>query len=97
MPKIKVRLYAALREIAGESEVVIDTPQGISVKEMMRSFFEQYEEKFKERYGFSSRKDDVEKRFLVFVNDAPIYSLDGFDTKLKEGDKVDILEPISGG
>lgn len=97
MAKIKVRLYAALREIVGKNELVINVSQGTSVKRAMRSLFKKYEEEFKQRYGFSFQKDGTEKRFLVFVNDNPLHSLNGFDTELKEGDKVDVLEPISGG
>jgi len=97
MAKIILRLYAALREVVGEDKLIINVPEGSSVKDVMRSLFNRYEEKFRERYTLLFKEKDMEKRFLVFVNDNPVYSLDGFETKLKDKDKIDILEPISGG
>ena len=96
MLEVKLRLYSALREIVGEDKFIMNVPEGSSVKELIRSLLNQYEEKFRERYGLLFKKD-LEDRFLVFVNDNSIYSFDGFETKLKDKDKVDILEPISGG
>ena len=96
MPEVTLKLYSTLREIAGEGKIIMNVPEGSSVKELIRSLFNQHEEKFRERYGLLFKKD-LEYRFLVFVNDNSIYSIDGFETKLKDKDKVDILEPISGG
>ena len=99
MPEITLKLYATLREIAGEGKIIMNVPEGSSVKELIRSFLKQsnYKEKFIERYGSLFKKKNMEERFLVFVNNNPISSLNGFETKLKDKDKVEILEPISGG
>ena len=99
MPEITLKLYATLREIAGEGKIIMNVPEGSSVKELIRSLFNQanYKEKFIERYGSLFKKKNMEERFLVFVNNNPISSLNGFETKLKDKDKVEILEPISGG
>jgi MoaD family protein len=97
MPEVTLRLYATLREIAGEGKIIMNVPEGSSVKELIRSLFNQYKEKFIERYGLLFKKNNMEERFLVFVNNNPISSLNGFETKLKDKDKVEILEPISGG
>jgi len=97
MPEVTLKLYSVLREIAGEGKVIMNVPEGSSVKELIRSLFDQYKEKFMEKYGSLFKKKNMEERFLVFVNNNPIYSLDGFETKLKDKDKVEILEPISGG
>jgi len=97
MPEVTLKLYATLREIAGEGKIIMNVPEGSSVKELIRSLFDQYKEKFIERYGSLFKKKNMEERFLVFVNNNPISSLNGFETKLKDKDKVEILEPISGG
>ena len=96
MLEVKLILYSAMREIVGEGKFIMNISEGSSVKELIRSLFNQYEEKFRERYG-SLFKKDLEDRLLVFVNDNSIYSFDGFETKLKDKDKVEILEPILGG
>ena len=97
MPEVTLRLYSVLREIVGKDKLIMNVPEGSSVKELIRSLFDQYKEKFIERYGSLFKKKNMEERFLVFVNNNPISSLHGFETKLKDKDKVEILEPISGG
>jgi MoaD family protein len=97
MPEVTLRLYSVLREIVGKDKLIMNVPEGSSVKELIRSLFNQYQEKFIERYGLLFKKNNMEERFLVFVNNNPISSLNGFETKLKDKDKVEILEPISGG
>ncbi|PKP61745.1 hypothetical protein CVT91_02045 [Candidatus Atribacteria bacterium HGW-Atribacteria-1] len=97
MPEVTLRLYSVLREIVGEGKIIMNVPEGSSVKELIRSLFDQYKEKFIERYGSLFKKKNMEERFLVFINNNPISSLNGFETKLKDKDKVEILEPISGG
>jgi len=99
MSKVTLKLYSTLREIVGKDKLIMNVPEGSSVKELIRSFLKQsnYKEKFIERYGSTFKKDNMEERFLVFVNNNPISSLHGFETKLKDKDKVEILEPISGG
>jgi MoaD family protein len=97
MPEVTLRLYSVLREIVGKDKLIMNVPEGSSVKELIRSLFDQYKEKFIERYGLLFKKNNMEERFLVFVNNNPISSLHGFETKLKDKDKVEILEPISGG
>jgi MoaD family protein len=97
MPEVTLKLYSVLREIVGKDKLIMNVPEGSSVKELIRSLFDQYKEKFIERYGSLFKKKNMEERFLVFVNNNPISSLHGFETKLKDKDKVEILEPISGG
>jgi len=56
MLEVTLKLYSALREIAGEGKVIMNVPEGSSVKELIRSLFNQYEEKLMEKYGLLFKK-----------------------------------------
>lgn len=96
MAKVTVRLYSALREVAGESTLKMTVPDNSLVKDILKRIFRQFRKGFEERYR-AVGEDKILDYFLVFVNNTPISHLEGLETKVEEGDVLDILEPVSGG
>ncbi len=89
---IKLRLFSALREIAGAKEVEVEGEE-LSVKEALQRFAAKYGEKAKTTL-FDSQ-GEVLPSVLVLVNgDA---AGDGPATRVRKGDTIQILLPTAGG
>lgn len=80
--KIRVLLFASVRQSAGGDEMTLDLPEGTTAGEIL----ERLREKIPALEGLSDRiKLAVGEEFV------------GPDYKLKEGDVAAIIPPMSGG
>ena len=80
--KIKVRFFAAPREVLGTAEVEVEVPTGTTVGELIDRLVEEY----------PSLRSHT--RFLnVAVNRGYV----GMQTVLHDGDEVACLPPVGGG
>lgn len=80
--KVEVLLFASLRDAIGEASVMVQASEGMSVSEVARLLFEQ---------RGVARLGGLPVRFAVdetFVSDAHV---------LRDGDRVAIIPPVSGG
>ena len=80
--RVRVRLFASLREAAGQERLELDLPDGVSVEAAWRSL--------------AGRHPALEARrasLAAAVNRA--YA--GFDATLRDGDEVAFIPPVSGG
>jgi molybdopterin converting factor small subunit len=80
---VRVRLFAALRELAGESFVDVDANDAPDVEALLRVMAERYGPRF-ERIVASG---------TVIIGGEPA----GLDRGLAESDDVALLPPVSGG
>ena len=96
MLRVTVNLYSVLREVAGRSTLKMAVPDKSSVKDVIDKIIRRFKEGFEDRYRLVG-EDNITEYFLVFVNNTPISHLEGLETKIEEGDVLDILEPVSGG
>jgi len=80
--RVKVRLFASLRETVGQEELTLDVPQGATAEDVWRALVE-------EEPALASRR----RSLMASVNRkyAP------FDTPVAEGDEVVFIPPVSGG
>ena len=89
-----VRLYASLRELAGEREIDLALPDGATVGDLLKRLVEV-------RPGLAPRLLDEDgniPRFVnVFVNGRDVRYLSGLDTPVMPDDEVVILPPAAGG
>ncbi len=89
-----VRLYASLREVAGERDIEVALPGGATIRDLLNRLAEL-------RPGLSQRLLDEDgniPRFAnVFVNGRDIRHLSGLDTPVMPDDEVTILSPAAGG
>ncbi len=91
MGKVKVKLYATLKEIIGKDTVFIEAK---TVKEAIDNLIKLYPELSNVIIGENGElKDD----YIYLVNGRNIVFLQKKDTPLKEGDKLTIFPPVGGG
>ncbi len=91
MGKVKVKLYATLKEIIGKDTVFVEAK---TVREAIDNLIKLYPELSNviiENNG--NLKDD----YIYLVNGRNIVFLQNEETPLKEGDKVTIFPPVGGG
>jgi len=93
--KIKVKFFTSLREITGKKEDEIQSPSIITVEELLTHLSKKYGREFTE-YLYDE-KGKVRTYIQILINGRGINALQGFETKLKEGDTVAIFPPVGGG
>lgn len=80
--KIKVKLFAILRERVGESEITITISNGITVNQLNREILKKYPQ----LKSFSNK-------FVTSVN----RKVTAGDTIISSKDEIALLPPVSGG
>jgi molybdopterin converting factor subunit 1 len=80
--RVRVRLFASLRETVGASEVDLDLPEGATAEEAWQRLAGVH-------VGLETRR----ARLTAAVNRR--YA--AFDTPLRDGDEVVFVPPVSGG
>jgi molybdopterin converting factor subunit 1 len=80
--KIKVRLFAILREMVGEREITITVPAGITVSYLNNEILKKYPQ----LKSFSNK-------FVTSVN----CKVTTGDTVITSSDEIALLPPVSGG
>ena len=80
--KIKVRLFANLRELVGEREITITVPSGVTVSYLNNEILKKYPQ----LKSFSNK-------FVTSVN----CRVTTGDTIITSSDEIALLPPVSGG
>ena len=87
MAKVKVRMYATVREVAGIPETAVDAPD---LEALMGRLTEMFGSEFSHLLAGG-------EGVVILVNGRNIKSGPRRDLRLKEGDEVSIFPPVSGG
>jgi len=93
--KVKVKFFTVLREITQKREEEIELPNAATVERLINLLSERHGRKFTEYVYGEAKKVRSDLQFLV--NGRSTTTLQGFKTKLENGDKVAILPPVGGG
>jgi molybdopterin synthase sulfur carrier subunit len=80
--KIKVKLFAILREKVGESEITITVPTGITVNYLNSEILQKY-----------PQLKSFNNKFVTSVN----WKVTTGDTIISSKDEIALLPPVSGG
>lgn len=88
-----VRLFASLRKVVGQKELVIPAD---SVRELVEKFTESYE-KISPLLLESANPLKLKPYNIILVNGRDIRSLHGVQTRLKNEDVVSMFPPVGGG
>jgi sulfur-carrier protein len=80
--RVRVRLFASLREVVGESEVELELPEGATAEVA-------WERLVREHPALAARR----ARLTAAINRT--YAT--FDTALRDGDELVFVPPVSGG
>jgi release factor glutamine methyltransferase len=93
--KIEIRLFATLRELAGQRVLIEELPEGSDVLGALRKLCGQFGAEFRKQVFDEHGQPNESLRILV--NGQNIASLQGTGTGLKDGDVVAIFPPVAGG
>jgi molybdopterin converting factor subunit 1 len=80
--KIKVRLFAVLKEAVGKKEIIIAVPSGVTLKMLKNKILQEY-----------PALNSFSNKFILSVN----LKVATDDTIITPSDEIAILPPVSGG
>jgi len=93
--EVKVRFFARLHEIIGEKEKSVMIREGDSVRTVLATLSKQYGEKFdKYMYG---KDGGIADHLQILLNGTNTANLEGLETKIDEGARIDIVPLVAGG
>jgi len=93
--KVKVLLFASLREIAGAGSIEVELPSGATVLDVLRKLAELLGDDFKQRlFREGGRFNDY---LRVTVNRVYLRVPEELGREVCSGDEIAILPPASGG
>jgi len=92
---LTVKFIGALRHISGKTELIINFQQGMSLKELVTKLSQDLPPLGK---TFSDQQlNDSKSNALILVNGREISVLNGYETKLNEGDEIVFIPVVHGG
>jgi MoaD family protein len=90
---VTVRLYTALRAIAGEDEVQVEA---LNVQDALTTLAKKYGPEFKDSLFDSQNNIDL-RFYRIFVNKEVLTPETGLSKRLKDNDLIQIFPPVVGG
>lgn len=87
--RIKIRFLSTFHEIRAEN-IDLEVPPDTSVLKLLEILKEKFGENF-------SNLVKIPDYLMIFINDVNCRQLQGFETRLKEGDRVTLGHILAGG
>jgi len=97
MIQVTAKVYSILRQIVGRPVLVVEVPENSSVKDVLQKVVDDHKSSFEQNYLWTAKEEEYMKYLIVFVNGQQVSHSEGLETKVREGDTVDFLEPLSMG
>jgi molybdopterin synthase sulfur carrier subunit len=91
---VRIKLYATLRLQVGQPEIEVRAGPGDTVRDAIRQLLEQYPVLTPH---VLSEQGELVDHVQVMLNGRNIRLLDGLDTMIQGGQKLDVFPPIAGG
>jgi molybdopterin synthase sulfur carrier subunit len=92
---VELRYYAMVRDAAGKRAETLSLPEGATVMDLIGCLVGLYGEPLR---GYLYDEEGRLLDYLMFsVNEQDIRSLNGYETVLRDGDRVLVMPPIGGG
>lgn len=96
MVRVKVQVFLSLRNAIGQREVDLEM-QNAKVRDVLDELTNRYGDKLQPPL-IDSKTKEVNPYYLMLVNGRDLRNLpDHLDSKLKEGDVVQLFPPAAGG
>lgn len=93
--KVTVKFFTTLREITGKRKEEIKSSEDLTVDKLLEELSKNHGRQFINYVYDETGKMRSHLQFLV--NGRSITTMQGFKTKLREGDSVAIIPPVGGG
>jgi molybdopterin synthase sulfur carrier subunit len=96
--KFSVRFFTSLREIVKKKEETIEFSDGedVTVDKVLETLSQSHGKTFVD-YVYDVKTHEVRGFLQFLINGKNTSSLNGLQTKLKDGDVLAILPPVGGG
>lgn len=91
MARVKVRMFATVREAAGATEV---ESEASTVKELLKTLVREFGDDMAKAVSGAERSSDG---LVILVNGRNVQLTRGRDIILYDGDDVALFPPVSGG
>ena len=93
--KVTVKFFTTLREITGKKEEQVEFSKAATVASLLKQLSKKYGKEFSD-YVYDEL-GDVRGHLQILINGRSITTMQGFKTKLNNGDQIAILPPVGGG
>jgi molybdopterin synthase sulfur carrier subunit len=91
---MQVKVYATLRLKIGRAAIEVEAGPGNTVRDVIREVLEQYPALGPD---LMSGEGELAEHVHVFLDGRNVRLLEGLDTVIQEGQKLDIFPPVAGG
>jgi molybdopterin synthase sulfur carrier subunit len=92
---LTIKFIGALRHLSGKTQFTITFQEDITIKELVNELSQELPEL---KHTFSDQQlNDSRSNSLVLVNGREISVLNGYETRLKDGDEIVFVPVVHGG
>ncbi len=88
-----MKFFATVREITGTAKIETDADD---IKGLLRLLREKYGSEFEETV-IDTDTQELKQFFSCMINGKRIELLDGYNTRLSDGDAIALFPPVGGG
>jgi len=89
-----IAFYATLERLVGQRRVELPLAPGVTVRELTMALAENWPEL---REHLFEATGELSRRVNIFVAGRNVRWLEGLETRVGEGDSIDIFPPVAGG
>lgn len=94
--RVKVKFFAALREITGIKEGDIEMQEGATVENLLTKLTQKFGPQFK-NYVFDEKTGTFKGYLQLLMDGKNISQKEGLKTRLNDGAQFAIVPPVGGG
>ena len=94
--RVKVQYFAAVRELVGTREEVIQLPGQSTVTALLEELVKMHGEALRS-YLYDSKTGKLRPSIQLLIGDVPVSAKDGLSTVLSDGAVFAIIPPVGGG
>ena len=92
---LTIKFIGALRHLSGKTQFTITFQEDITIKELVNEISQELPAL---KHTFSDQQlNDSRSNSLILVNGREISVLNGYETKLKDGDEIVFVPVVHGG
>jgi sulfur-carrier protein len=92
---LTIKFIGALRHLSGKTEFTVSFQEGISIKKLIDKITREFPEL---KHTFSDQElNDSRSNSLILINGREISVLDGYETRLNDGDEIVFVPVVHGG
>lgn len=89
-----IKVYATLRMKIGQSKIEVKAGPGDKVRDAIREVLERYPVLAPD---VMSNDDELVNHVHIFLNGRNVRLLDGLDSVIQDGQRIDMFPPVGGG